>query len=177
MKSIIFILFFLISINLFSSEILEENKVKSIYLERFTRFIDWKPSSETDDHNTPFIIVIFGKSSFSSALDNVYSKTKIKNKKVIINYIDDLSDLPYCHIIIIGEDMEKKIPRINEIAKERNILTISNSTGFAHKGIMINFYKEDKKIKFEINEKKVRDAGFKINYLLLKAAKIVSSER
>jgi hypothetical protein len=57
------------------------------------------------------------------------------------------------------------------------ILTVSDTKGFAEKGVLINFYMMGDKIKFEINEKAVHESGLVMSYRLLNLARIVHQER
>ena len=57
---------------------------------------------------------------------------------------------------------------------KKGILTISDTEGFAQKGVLINLYKSGKNIKFEINKKELIDSGFTVSPYLLSLAKIVN---
>jgi len=39
--------------------------------------------------------------------------------------------------------------------------------------VHINFYLEDEKLKFEINEKSLASGGFKVSYLLMQNTRII----
>jgi len=41
-------------------------------------------------------------------------------------------------------------------------------------GVHINFYIEDEKLKFEINDKTINSAGFKVSYLLLQNTRLIN---
>jgi hypothetical protein len=50
------------------------------------------------------------------------------------------------------------------------VLTIGDTDGYAQRGIMINMYLEDKRVRFEINAEAARTAGLRISAKLLKLA-------
>lgn len=52
-------------------------------------------------------------------------------------------------------------------------LTFGASSGFAQQGVMINFYKDHEKLRFEINQRALRQAGIQISSRVLKLARIV----
>jgi len=58
-------------------------------------------------------------------------------------------------------------------AKKLSVLTVSDSSGFAEKGVVINLYKSGIKTKFEINRNSARESGLKISSKLYKLARIV----
>jgi len=58
-------------------------------------------------------------------------------------------------------------------AEANGALTIGDGEGFAERGVMINFYLRDRKVRFEINARAAERCGFQISSLLLKVARIV----
>lgn len=59
------------------------------------------------------------------------------------------------------------ISKFIDAANSSGVLLISGTTDFSKAGVYINFYIEDEKLKFEINEKSLGSAGFKVSYLLM----------
>ena len=151
----------------------DEYTVKAVFLERFTRFIEWPPDKQVDDISKPFVIAVIGKNPFGPKLNNLYSKHKIKDKRVKVIYISRVNQISGSHILFISESEKKRLQRIVTYSKEKQVLTIGDSNGFAEKGVLFNFYIVNNQIKFEINEKAVRGSGLSINYLLLNVARVV----
>ena len=56
----------------------------------------------------------------------------------------------------------------------KSILTVSDNEGFAEAGCFVNFYEFENKLRFELNQKGMEDAGFTIDYRLLKVSKIIN---
>ena len=69
--------------------------------------------------------------------------------------------------------MENEIKKIIEYTNQRGILTTSYSPGFAGEGVHINIFKQNKRLRFEINLKSANSAGFSISHLLLSNAIII----
>jgi hypothetical protein len=70
-----------------------------------------------------------------------------------------------------------KISELNKVltlVKGKPILTISDSEGFVEAGCFINFYQFENKLRFEINQKGMKDAGFIVDYRLLKVSKVLN---
>ena len=90
---IVLLIAVLLQIPCFGQE--SEYQIKAIFLERFTRFIEWPNSSGISDTSTSFIIAVIGDNPFGSILEQTYAKQKIRNKKVEIRYIstpDNIAD-------------------------------------------------------------------------------------
>jgi hypothetical protein len=78
-----------------------------------------------------------------------------------------------CHILFISSYEKRHIQEILKSIKGLNILTIGDTDGFARKGIVINFYTEGQKIRFEINLDAAKRANLTISSRLLSLARIV----
>lgn len=154
-----------------------EYQIKAVFLEQFTRFIEWPNSSSVSDTSKPFIIAVIGENPFSSILEKTYDNQKIKNKKVEIRYISSPKEINDIHILFISSSAEKILTSILNRTINKPILTISDTEGFAEKNVLINFYLSGDKIKFEINEKAVHESGLVVSYILFNLAKIVNPIR
>ena len=53
-----------------------EYQIKAIFLEQFTRFIEWPISSPVSDTTKPFIITVIGENPFGPILERTYSNRK-----------------------------------------------------------------------------------------------------
>jgi len=53
------------------------------------------------------------------------------------------------------------------------VLTVSDCEYFARYGVMLNFYKDGDKVKFEHNRRTAKEAGLKVSSKLLKMATII----
>jgi len=154
-----------------------EYQIKAIFLEHFTRFIEWPESSSVSDTSRPFIIAVIGENPFGSILEKTYGEQKVKNKKVEIRYISSPNKINDIHILFVSSSAEKILTAILNRTKNKPILIISDTNGFAEKNVLINFYFVGDKIKFEINEKAIHESGLTVSYILLNLAKIVNPIR
>jgi len=151
----------------------QEYVVKAVFLEKFTNFIDWPKESIAYDSTKPFVIGVIGENPFGKLLSDVYSSQKIFNKRIqIINDLDT-SHFQDCQIIFISRSKKDKLNEIIDMTKDKPILTVSDTEGFAKKGVMINLYVEKNSVKFEVNEPAVRKSPLKVSHLLLNMARIV----
>lgn len=154
-----------------------EYTIKAVFLEHFTRFVEWPESFEITDTSYPFYVAVIGENPFGSILDQVYADQKIKNREVEIQYISTLDEISDCHILFISSSNKKILPEILSRTRDKPILTVSDTNGFAENGVLINFYLDGNKIKFEINERAVHESGLVMSYRLLSLARIVNQVR
>lgn len=151
----------------------QEYRLKTVFLEQFTRFIEWPKSPDRADTSAPFIIAIIGEDPFGPILERTYAQRKIKNRKVDILYISTPDEIPECHMLFVPGSSEKVLPDILLRTKNKPILTVGDTEGFARKGVLVNFYMSVNTIKFEVNEKAVHRSGLAMSYMLLNLARIV----
>jgi hypothetical protein len=154
-----------------------EYTLKAVFLERFTRFIDWP--EDTSQNNSPesFIINVMGNPEFSALLRNIYQTQEIQGKKVSIQDINNPDEIQKPHLLFISHTSDETLNSILELTRDTPTLTISDTEGFAEKGVMINFFmSRNKKIRFEINELAFKESELYISYKLLSVAKIVGEE-
>lgn len=162
------------SLNIFSAEIADEYELKAALFEKFARFIDWPDDAANSDK--PFEIVVIGENLFKKKLDNLYANQKIKNRVVKIRYINSIDQIGNCQILFISPSMSSNLTDILKKIAKKPILTVSQSNKFCERGGDINFVISSSKIKFQINEKAVRNSNLKISHLLLQYSTIINSE-
>ena len=170
---IVFVLIIiLIPSNLSNNEV-DENDLVIAYLERFTRFIVNEQHPEFDDKDNTFNICVFGDNIFGERIGEAYKLQKVKNRVVKVSFAQKTEDIKDANLIFISLTSKSKIKKIIEFANQRGILTTSYSSGFAAEGVHINIFKQNKRLRFEINLKSANSAGFSISHLLLSNAIIV----
>ncbi len=148
--------------------------LKAVYLEKFTRFVSWPEESRMDNPELPFIIAVIGRTPLTENLEQIYSNQKINNKKVEVKRISNLYEIENVHILVIAETERKNLQNILALTKKSPVLTISEAPNFAEKGVLINFYEDRNKLRFEINETAVLQSPLQMSFYLLNSAKIVN---
>ena len=151
----------------------DEYLMKAGFLERFTRFIEWPVETNIADNTKPFVISVIGENPFDKKLDQFFETTKIKNRKVEIRYISELEEIKDTHVLFITKSKQKQLSEILSLTQDKPVLTVSDTDGFGKKGVRINFYIEQNKIRFEINKEAIQKSGLQISYMLLNIAKII----
>ena len=171
-RIIIFLFLIFISFESFSQA--NVYVLKAVYLEKISRFIKWPEESLMNDQDKLFVISVIGKTPLTKNLEQIYAVQKINNKDVIIKRISNLYEIENSHILVIAESEKKNLQNILTLTKNLPILTISETPDFAKKGVLINFYEENNKLRFEINETAVLQSPLQMSFYLLNSAKIIN---
>ena len=84
-------------------------------------------------------------------------------------------DFSGCQVVFFQTQDKSELAKILKKVAGQPILTVSDCTGFAGFGVMLNFYTEAEggKVKFEVNSLAVSDAKLKISSSLLKLARVL----
>jgi len=170
--SIMYIIIFILPTNLINQEP-DESAFIAAYLERFTRFIENKSHPSFDNSAQDFHFYIYGNSTITKKFESIFQSQKIKSRNVKIKFINKIDEISNANMLFITKSGEKDLDKIISAAANSGILTTSYSTGFAKKGVHINLFMQDQKLKFEINNNSARQAGFNISHLLLSKAIII----
>lgn len=148
-----------------------EYQVKAAFLYNFTRFISW-PAEAFSEPDSPFLIGIAGNDPFGSYIDELVEGENVDGHPIVVQRYKDVNDVGNCHVLFINIDAHLKVKEIfTRINK--NTLTVSDVNGFINWGGEIHFYKEDNKIKIQVNMEAVKKSQLEISSKLLKIAKIL----
>ena len=147
------------------------NTLKAVAIEKIALFISWPPSSSS---NQEFTIGVLGDNPITETLKQIYLEKKIKDLRVNIIEIKSIESISSCQLLFIPKIKMAELNKVLKHTSDRPILTISDTEGFAEAGCMINFYIYENKLRFELNQKGMDEAGFKIDYRLLKVSKIIN---
>lgn len=173
-----------------------EHRVKAAFVYNFIKFVDW-PKEKMPDANEPIVIGIIGYRGFIRAFDPVKDK-KIKNRNISVRYFEGFEKLrksrtgddrrwnqkmemlKKCHTLLLCTCDFTQIESSSQIVEalaDSPILTIGETDGFLETGGIINFLKEEDKVRFEINAAAAKKSKLRASSKLLRLAKRVIKEK
>lgn len=111
-------------------------------------------------------------------MGNIAKNESAKKQPITFRLIHSLEDLGGLQILYIPKTNLKNLHKILKATRKKNILTISDSLGFAEAGGMVRMYLVDRHIHFIVNLHAARESGLTINSGLLRLAfKIIEGEK
>jgi hypothetical protein len=149
----------------------DEYQVKAAFLYNFVKFIDWP--AEALANNTAITLCIIGRDPFEGNLALIQGKP-VKGKTLDIRNIKSVREAGGCRLLFISSSEKNYIAQILRDIRDHSIITIGDYEGFAQQGVIINFYIDQEKVRFEINVDAARRTGMQISSKLLKLARIVN---
>jgi hypothetical protein len=148
-----------------------EYQLKAAFLYNFTRFIEW-PVQHYNSPSSPFIIGVLGKDPFGAYLDELVKGERIDGHPIEVQRFDDIKDIRRCNILFLHSDSALRLKEAIPALNQKGILTVSDASNFARWGGAIRFFKEDNKLRLQINTASIKVAQLNISSKLLNLAKI-----
>jgi len=149
--------------------------IKAAFIEKLTRFIEW-PGLTPSGQDSAFYLCVAGENPFDGALDNLAKISLIKGRRLKVLHLKKINIHDKCHILFISASMSRHLSKILVQIKNRPVLTIGDTKDYADQGVMVNFFRDDGRIRFEINQESAAAAGITIGARVLKIARIVDGE-
>lgn len=149
-----------------------EYDTKAAFLLNFTQFVQW-PEEAFDKADAPFCIGILGEDPFGNSLEKTIAGQKVLQHKLSIHRARRIRDLKDCQMIFVCKSEDHHVTDILSNVHARPVVIVGESEGFARRGGTINFYRDQEKVRFEINPTAAQQCGLKISSQLLTLGKIV----
>ena len=149
-----------------------EYQLKAEFIERFTRFIDWPAETSPG----PFVIGVYGESPLRGFLEAIARQRPMKGRPVEVREVGRIEDIDACHVLFVPAGRTRQLPQVLARTSGRAILTVGDTPGFAEAGVLLNFFTEDERLRFEINEPTARASGLRIGAQVYGLARLVRAE-
>lgn len=146
-----------------------EEEVKAAFVHNIAKFVEWPASA---DARGVLRLCTLGQGSFGAAAGSLRGKP-VGGAIWEVEQASTRANLKECQVLFIEPSEASDLPRLLDSLKGNPILTVGDSEGYAEHGVVINFYLEQNKVRFEINVDAARRAGLKISSQLLKLARII----
>lgn len=142
-----------------------EYEVKAAFLLNFTKFIEWPRN--TNSMESPFTICILGEDPFGTSLDQIVEGEQVAQRRLAVRRIRAVSNS--CEVLFIGKSERSIAQILAEIPS--GVLTVGESDDFIRQGGMIAFAVENRRVRFDIDERAAARGGLKISSKLLNVAR------
>ena len=153
----------------------KEYDVKAAFLYHLAEFVEWPPEAFPAAEN-PLVIGVLGVDPFGKSLDEVVKNEEVKNRKLKVQRFRSMEEVKTCHILFISQSEAGRLDQIFSSLKDRKILTVGDTEGFALRGGIVRFLTEKNKIRLRINIEAAKAASLTISSKLLRAAEVVGTK-
>jgi hypothetical protein len=142
-----------------------EYQVKAAFLRNLTRFVERPVRAAT------WTICVVGDDPFGAALDGIAGDAgggiTIAIRRLRGRELDD------CVVVFVSGSEADRLSSVLGAVKGAPVLTVGDTEGFAARGVILNFFVEESRVKFEVNVDAAKRARLTISSRLLGLARIV----
>lgn len=148
---------------------LDEYEVKAAFVHNIAKLVQWP---NMGNPSAILRLCILGQGPFGAAAGVLQGKPVGKAVWDVVQ-ITSRANFQECHVLFIEASEAARLPRLLNSLKDSHVLTVGDTAGFAAQGVMVNFYLEQNKVRFEINLAATTRPQIKIGSQLLKLARLV----
>jgi hypothetical protein len=149
----------------------KHHQIMAGLLLHITSFTQWQ---KQESHSIN--LCILGDDLFEEYINGMVKRRPktITGKFIVISHSQQITQASVKACQIIYADPKKLAQLWGALPAQHNILLVSHSKEFIDQGGMVNFVRDSKRVKLEVNLPAVLDAQLKLSSELLKHAKIIS---
>src|SRR5688572_5847552 len=116
----------------------KEHQIKAAFVYNFLKFVEW-PAGRFAQTNSPVIIAVVGKSSISTALDEVVKDRKINGREILVQTGITPAEARAAHLLFLPASEDKQLADFLTPLATAGVLTVGESEAFARENGMVNF--------------------------------------
>lgn len=150
-----------------------EYEIKAAFIHNIAKFAEWPTAPRAANF---LKLCALGNDPLGGALATLRGK-QIGALRWELKEVGSTSNLRECDALFIAASESGALKRILDDLKGSAVLTLGDTGGYADQGVMVNFYLDGDKIRFEINLESANSAGIRLSSKLLKIGKIVGAPK
>lgn len=169
---LIFIIF-VVSVNRTQAEEASvEAKLRAAFIYQFTHYVDW-PADRLKNDGSHFSIAVSGDDILTDQLQELAKTKQVKGKSIeIVKWSENNPESRPFIIALMSKSIQVVENQLKSL-KGCQCLTVTYLEGFGARGAIVNFFKEEDRLRFEINRSVALREKLEIHSQLLRLAKIV----
>jgi len=145
--------------------------LKGAYLFRFTQFVEWPTQVVTA--GAPLAICVVNDAAVADALEQIIRGHTVETHALTLRRLKAGEPLPTCHVLYLASAELKWPADVVETLNGKFVLTVSDASGFARAGGMLELFLENGRIRFAVNLEALQRARIVLSSRVLILAKIV----
>lgn len=152
------------------NDAMPKNKVYSIFLYQFARYVEWP----AEVNKTNFVIGVYGTNDLTQELKDLAGTKKVNDLPIEVKQIDHASDIGQCHILFVPNVKGINMEAITREAESNHVLIVTENINDALTlGASVNFVEVGARMNFELNVTEAAACGLKVSSSLKQLASTV----
>lgn len=151
-----------------------ESELVAAYALNFSRFVDWTHSKRKKSPKEKIRIAIVDNEGIFNEIRKLSKGGKVGDWSVEVESLSSEFLKPDSWDMAVLIPKERKLTEVAlKKLKDCQCLTVTYLEGMAHLGAIVNFFVEDGRLRFEINQNRAQAEGLVLSSQLLRLGKIV----
>ncbi len=144
----------------------DEDLVKAATILNVALFVEW-PGVPAD----PFVVaVLAADDQLARALVSYSMGRKFNEREVRVRRLAPADDTCACHLLFVAAQKDNSSSTLLNSVRTQPVLTIGETTGFLREGGMVRIFREDDRLRLQIDAERAGPAGLRISSRLLALA-------
>jgi YfiR/HmsC-like len=141
---------------------MDEGLVKAATLIKVALFVDWPAPA-----NERFVIGVAADHAFTDAMVKTAQGRRLHDHDIQIQRLTGSDETCACQLLFVGVREDARSAALLRWARGKPVLTIGETTSFLREGGIVRIFRDDDRLRLQINNKSAEDAGLKISSRLL----------
>jgi hypothetical protein len=156
------------------AEHVREEVIKAKIMNAFSLFVTW-PNLQEQDH---FRVCLYGENAgLRQPLEYFFSKSPpIQNRRPLLIQVGT-EEVDQCEMLFITSQSREELNTILARTRHAPVLTFSDTAGYGQAGVLINFYVDGGKVRYEVNRDSVVRSALTIDVKALSFARIIRGDQ
>jgi hypothetical protein len=143
-----------------------EYAVKAAFLRSAVRLVDWPA-----ERRAQLEVCVVGEDPFGPALDAIAGAAG--DATIEVRRLGAARDARACEVVFVGRSERDHLRAVLAALQGSGALTVGDTEGFAEQGVILNFYLDGSKVRFEVNVDAARLAGVSLQPRLVSLGRVV----
>ena len=149
-----------------------EYKVKAGFLFNFFNFVSW-PAGQLPASDAPLKLCVIADGLAARTISEEIYDRRVLGRRLQVSRNVGITNLDSCQMVFISAARSGLQHKILTAIKGKSILSVGENRDFVAAGGVINFIKEDSRVRLQINQAAATQAHLQISSKLLRVAKTV----
>jgi hypothetical protein len=152
-----------------------EYSLKAAFLHNFAKYVEW-PAEALAEPAEKMVLCLLGEDPFGDVLGEMEGRS-VRGRQIVIDRAAELDDLERCHILFVCRSKKERLDGILGQLAGVGVLTVSDISGFAERGGMIEMLADEEVVRITINLGATQREGLVVSSRLLALARITEDSR
>jgi hypothetical protein len=145
---------------------MDEGLVKAAALINVAMFVEW-PALPPGER---FVIAVAADDRFVEDVARFARGRRLLGRDIQVRRLPESDDTCACQLLFVGLREDDRSAALLRWARTRPVLTVGETTAFLREGGIVRLFRDDNRLRLQINNKSAEEAGLKISSQLLQLA-------